>query len=314
MAGRRARTGATDRPGVPRRDRGASAPGPIVPGHAGSRPVRRVAARSLRDGDGAPVIDPAHARRRTRGSDAGVRRRSQEGREDAGTSGLIPEPFHVPTIVLAIEVEVPHRTAPSLDPPVLAVATVSPPTAFDPPSPDHVHDLVALPAPLEDRGHPRVAFDANLLIEALRHGWILDLRPSRSLRSDPNRTYVRGWKGECTPRLRHPSRPRVRATLDPWGRTRTLRSAKSSPGANPMTWSRSGSSGTAGSGTRGPRWWCATSPTCRCSTCRRTRIASNRSTPPVGRSDSPPIGGRSRTCGVDRTACCRSRSPIRRTR
>jgi len=91
-------------------------------------------------------------------------------REDVGTSGLIPEPFHVPTIVLAIEVEVPYRAPPSLDPPVLAVATIGPPAAFDPPPPDHVNDVVALPAPLEDRGHPRVTFDPNLLVEALGHG------------------------------------------------------------------------------------------------------------------------------------------------
>src|SRR3989442_12680170 len=86
------------------------------------------------------------------------------------------------TAVLWITEEDPHRAPPrTLPPPVLAVSTVSPPTAFDPPLPDHVHDLVALPAPLEDRGHPRVAFDPNLLVEALRHGWIPDLRPSRSL-------------------------------------------------------------------------------------------------------------------------------------
>jgi len=74
VARRRAPPGATDGAGVPRRDRGAGAPGPVVPRHPGSWPVRRVAAGSLRHGDRAPVIDAARARRRAGGSDAGVHR------------------------------------------------------------------------------------------------------------------------------------------------------------------------------------------------------------------------------------------------
>src|SRR5438093_5019365 len=85
------------------------------------------------------------------------------------TGSSIPQPLYVPTIVLAIEVEVPHRAAPGLDPPILAIAAVCPAAALDPPLPDHIHDLVALPAPLEHRGHPSVAFDPDLFVEALRH-------------------------------------------------------------------------------------------------------------------------------------------------
>src|SRR5512132_1024718 len=125
---------------------------------------------------------------------SGRSRRYCDGLPDRGGAGngsSIPQPFHVPTIVLAIEVEVPHGAAPSLDAPVLAVATVRPPSAFDPPFPDHVHDLVALPPPLEDRGHPRVAFDTNLLVEALGHR-LIPATGSVPLAPYPNRTYVRG--------------------------------------------------------------------------------------------------------------------------
>ena len=139
---------------VPRRDRGASAScGRSFRVDPGSWPVRRVAARSVRHGDRAPVIDPSRSRRRAGGSDARVHRGPQEGREGIATGCVtaaaratarsIPQPFQVPTVVLAVEVQVPHRPAPGLDPPVLAVATVRPPAALDPPLPDHVADLVA---------------------------------------------------------------------------------------------------------------------------------------------------------------------------
>jgi hypothetical protein len=81
----------------------------------------------------------------------------------------IPQPLHVPAIVLAVVVQVPDRAAACLDPPVLAVAAVGPPPALDPPPPDHVDHLVAAAAPLEDRRHPGVAFDPYLLVESFRH-------------------------------------------------------------------------------------------------------------------------------------------------
>src|SRR6185295_10698420 len=102
---------------------------------------------------------------------------------DAGVGhGLdsIPQPLHVPTVVVAVVVQVPDRATARLHPPVLAVTPVGPPPAFDPPPPDHVGHLVPAPAPDERRGHPRVAFDPNLdlLVVPLGH-------PSSSERTSP---------------------------------------------------------------------------------------------------------------------------------
>jgi hypothetical protein len=77
----------------------------------------------------------------------------------------------VPTVAVAVVVQVPDRAAARLHPPVLAVSSVGPPPALDPPPPDHVGDLVPAAAPDERGGHPGVALDPNLdlLVVPLGH-------------------------------------------------------------------------------------------------------------------------------------------------
>ena len=72
-------------------------------------------------------------------------------------------------VLAAVEVQVPYRATARLDPPVLAVAPVRPPAAFDPPLADHVDDVVTLASPLERAGHPGVSLDPDLFVEPLRH-------------------------------------------------------------------------------------------------------------------------------------------------
>jgi hypothetical protein len=100
----------------------------------------------------------------------------------------IPEPFHVPKVSDAVEVEVPDGASTRFDPPVLAIATVGPPAAFDLPSSDHIGDLVALASPLERTGHTGVTLDPDLLVESFRH--LTDLT-DRMDRHTLNRTCVR---------------------------------------------------------------------------------------------------------------------------
>src|SRR3954449_12653022 len=95
--------------------------------------------------------------------------RTSRWTNEAAIACSVPQPFHVPAIALAIEVQIPDGAAARLDPPVLAVASVGPPLPLDPPLADHVGDLVPAPAPLERRRHPGVAFDEDLFVEALGH-------------------------------------------------------------------------------------------------------------------------------------------------
>src|ERR671918_74839 len=83
----------------------------------------------------------------------------------------VPQPLDVPPVAEMVVIQVPHCAATRLDAPVLAVASVSPPAPFDPPSPDHVGDLVPAPPPDERRGHAGIALDPNidLLVVALGH-------------------------------------------------------------------------------------------------------------------------------------------------
>src|ERR1700693_6327972 len=99
----------------------------------------------------------------------------------------------MPTIAVAIEVQVPDRSAASFDAPVLPIAAVVPPAALDAPLADHIDDLVAPASPLEHRGQSPVAFDPDLLVVPLRHG---HAAPGSNA---VNRTHVRVWRATLTP-------------------------------------------------------------------------------------------------------------------
>jgi len=88
-----------------------------------------------------------------------------------GAGELIPQTLHVPTVALAIVVQVPDGAAASLDAPVFAVTAVGPPAALDAPSADHVGDLVPATAPHERGRHPGIPLDPHLdlLVVAFRH-------------------------------------------------------------------------------------------------------------------------------------------------
>src|SRR6266545_1877305 len=89
----------------------------------------------------------------------------------------VPEALHVPPVGRPVVVQVPHRPAPGLHPPVLAVTAVGPPPALDPPPADHVGHVVPL-------GHGRSASILRLA----------------------SRTYVR--EGRLYPRARTTVKPR----------------------------------------------------------------------------------------------------------
>src|SRR6266545_3587093 len=79
----------------------------------------------------------------------------------------VPQALEVPVIGAAVVVQVPHRAAPGLHPPVLAIAAVLPPPALDPPSPDDVGDLVAAAAPDEGSGKAPVLLHPHFLVVPL---------------------------------------------------------------------------------------------------------------------------------------------------
>src|SRR6266545_1075885 len=81
----------------------------------------------------------------------------------------VPQALEVPVIGAAVVVQVPHRAAPGLHPPVLAIAAVLPPPALDPPSPDDVGDLVAAAAPDEGSGKAPVLLHPHFLVVPLGH-------------------------------------------------------------------------------------------------------------------------------------------------